>query len=59
MIEMFVSILQKVVLEVQLDPNSNSSDKLLQLIKNIRTNFESLEKETTKKVLDRFKEVRM
>lgn len=56
LIEMSIEILQKVVLEVQPDPNSSPSGKLLQLI---NSNFESLEKAITKKVLDIFKEVRM
>lgn len=59
LIEMTAGVLQKVVMELQLDPNSNPSYNLLQLINNISTNFESLEKGTTKKVLERFKEVRM
>lgn len=44
---------------MQLDPNSSTSGKLLQLINNVNTNFDSLEKSTTKRVLDIFKEVRM
>lgn len=59
LIEMSVGILQKVVLDLQLYSNANPSGKLLQLINNVNTNFESLEKSTTKRVLDRFKEVHM
>lgn len=56
LIEMSMNVVQKVVPKLQLDPNSNPSGNLLQLINNINTNFESLEKETTKKVLEKFKE---
>lgn len=56
---MTVEVLQKVVLKVKLDPSTNPSIKLFQLVNNVNTNFESLEKSATKRVLDRFKDVRM
>lgn len=59
LIQMSIDVLHKVVLDLQLDSNANPSSKLLQLINNVNTNFESLEKSTTKQVLDRFKEVCM
>lgn len=59
LIEMSVDVLQKVEPELQLDSNSKPCGRLLQVINNIHTNFESLEKATTKTILDRFKEVRM
>lgn len=58
-IQMLVDVLQKMVSDTTLDPNSNPSGKLFQLISSINTNFEFLEKTTTKWVLDRFKEVHM
>lgn len=59
LIEMSISVFQKVAPKLQLDLNSNPFGKLLQLINNISANFESLEKATTKQVLDTFKELCM
>lgn len=56
---MSIDILQKVALSVQLDSNASLFSKLLQLINSVNMSFDSLEKSTTKRVLDRFKEVRM
>lgn len=58
LILMSIDVLQKVASNVHFDSNNNPSGKLLQLIKNVNTNFDSLEKMTTQKVLERFKEVR-
>lgn len=48
LILMSVNVLQKVALSVQLDPNYIPFGKLLQLINNVDTNFDSLEKPTNK-----------
>lgn len=55
---MSIDVLQKVTPSVQLDSNNSPFGKLLQLINSVNTNFDSLEKMATQKVLDKFKEVR-
>lgn len=56
---MSVDILQKVSPNVHLDSNKSPSGKFLQLINNVNTSFDYLEKMTTHKVLDKFKDVRI
>lgn len=59
LILMSVDVLQKVDPNVQLYSNESPFGKLLQLVNNVNTNFDSLEKFATQKVLDKFKNVWM
>lgn len=56
---MLANVLQKVAPNVQLDYNAIPSGKLFQLMNSVNNSFDSLEKSDTKRVLDRFKDVRM
>lgn len=53
-----VNVLHKVDPNVQIDSNNSPSGKLFQLINSVNNGFDSLERTTTHKVLDKFKDVR-